>query len=259
MGREGQIRCVGRRLIFRFKRTNRSIRPHPAVPEGPSPHGCYVRTDTQAFVPRHTRPIDNLGFVTGRSRYVIGRGRANGDVEGSDDCDCKLEEYYVSDSHLSVRHLLRQMEDRRTDRSRGLQLPEWLQAFIGAAAECLEPESDEARAGYVCSCTDNGWQVTLFLGMTEIVGGADDGAHLPTGFRVDLDAIRKCFDRVDHDIWEGAPSGSDSNPVGVDRAAVIIDGVLQGQPLRLELALRPPEGVGPGLLRDAEGRCTPAE
>ncbi len=205
------------------------------------------------------RPVDSLGFVDGRSRYVIGRGRTDWGVEGNDDCDCKLEDYHVSDSHLSVRHLLRQMEDRRTDRSRGLQLPKWLQAFIGAAAEYLEPESDEARAGYVCSCTDDGWKVTLFLGMTETVGGADDGAHLPTGFRADVEAIRDCFDRVDHVIWEGAPSGSDSNPMGVDRAAIIIDGILQGQPLQLELALRPPNGIGPGLLMDADGHCTPTE
>ena len=180
-------------------------------------------------------------------------------VERSDDCDCNLEDDHVSDSHLSVRHLLRQLDEMRSDRSRGLQLPEWLEAFIVTAAEQFEPETESARAGYVCSWADDGWNVTLFLGMTEVVGGAADGANLPTGFRFDLEAIRDCFDRIDNVTWQGVPNGCGCNRSGVDEAAIIIDGMLHEQRLRLEVTLRPPSDVGPGLLMDADGRCTPAQ
>ncbi|MGD9853745.1 MAG: hypothetical protein AB7U20_02220 [Planctomycetaceae bacterium] len=165
----------------------------------------------------------------------------------------------MSDAHQSVRHLLRQLEERRTDRPRGLQLPEWLERFIEDVAEHFEPEIEAARAGYVCSCSDDGWRVTLFLGTIEVVGGPDDGANLPAGFRFDLEAVRSRFDRMDRIIWEAFPAGCQGNPSGVDDSRVAVEGVLNGQRIHLQVSLRPPANVGPGLLKNANGCFTRAE
>jgi hypothetical protein len=135
-------------------------------------------------------------------------------------------------------------------------MPAWLQAFVEQAAEHFEPEAQAARAGYVCSCTDNGWRIALFLGMVELVGGADDGAIVPTGFQFDVDAVRSLFDRTDRITWQAFPAGCLRNLGDVDDASLLIDGVLNEQPLQLIVTMRPPAGIGPGLLRDLNGHCT---
>lgn len=164
----------------------------------------------------------------------------------------------MSDVHLPVRHLLQQLDEGRYERLKGLQLPEWMETFIERAVDQFEPESEAARAGYVCSCGDDGWQVTLFLGMTELVGGADDGARVPTGFQFDLHTIGDCFDRVERVMWLALPAGCQSNSSDIDESSLVIDGIVKGQRVQLCVALRPPEEIGPGLLRDADGRYTPA-
>ncbi|MBX3438513.1 MAG: hypothetical protein KF861_13560 [Planctomycetaceae bacterium] len=164
----------------------------------------------------------------------------------------------MSEAYLSVRHLLRQLDERRSNRSRGLQLPRWLERFIEEAAAHFEPETDAARVGYFCSCVAGGWQVALFLGAIEIVGGPEDGASFPSGFHFDLEALRDQFDRVDQITWKGLPQGCAGNDSDIDEASVVVEGVVNGHGLQLQVMLRPPGTVGAGLLMDANGHVTPA-
>jgi hypothetical protein len=158
---------------------------------------------------------------------------------------------------LSIRHLIQQLAERPSGPAGGLQMPAWLQEFVEQAAEHFEPETPAARAGYICSCTQTGWRVVLFLGMIELVGGADDGAVVPTGFQFDVDAVHALFDRIDRMTWQALPAGCQRNPADADEASLMIDGVLNEQPLQLVVALRPPAEIGPGLLRNLNGHCTP--
>ena len=131
-------------------------------------------------------------------------------------------------------------------------MPNWLQAFVWNAAEHFDPLGSLARAGYVVSEEDGRWVVRLFLGETEVIGGAEDGAVIPTAFALDLDAVRREFERIDRFEWHGLPAGSAPEQLR-DDATVAVDGAVHGQDLRLLISLRPPNDMGPGLKRMADG------
>ncbi len=139
-------------------------------------------------------------------------------------------------------------------RPRGVQLPEWLETFIHEAAECFEPERESARAGYVCSCADDGWMVQMFLGRTELVGGSEDGANILTAFRFDLDLIRDSFDVIREITFNAVPNDDGAMFGSQGDSQVVIAGAVNGQAVTLEILLTPPVEMGPGLLEYLDGR-----
>lgn len=161
----------------------------------------------------------------------------------------------MSHSHLSIRHFLSQLDSLPNHRPRGLQLPDWLKAFIQEAADCFEPDRESARAGYVCSCINDGWMVQLFLGLTEVVGGPEDGANLPTGFRYDLETARHLFDEIRNVCWCENPDGYYQAGDLASEATAVISGQIGDQFVTLEVLHRPPADMGPGLLLHMDGRC----
>lgn len=156
---------------------------------------------------------------------------------------------------MPLRHLLTQLDSFARERPRKLQLPDWLKSFIQDAAECFEPERESARAGYVCSCFNDGWTVQLFLGLTEIVGGPEDGAKLPTGFQYDLETARDLFEEIERVCVHENPDSLDLTGRLTSEATAVISGSIEGQQVTLEILHRPPAGMGPGLLLHWDGRC----
>ncbi len=140
-------------------------------------------------------------------------------------------------------------------RPRGVQLPAWLETFIQESAECFEPQRESARAGYVCTCADDGWRVQMFLGMTELVGGSADGANILTAFGFDLERARDCFEAINEITWHAALADSEASIDGDSDARVVITGAVAGQAVSLEILLNPPTEMGPGLLKYLDGRC----
>ncbi len=161
----------------------------------------------------------------------------------------------MSHSHLSLRHFILQLDSNRSDGPRGVQLSEWLQSFIQEAAECFEPDRESARAGYVCSCVNDGWMVQLFLGLTEVVGGPEDGASIPAGFRFDLEAARSLFDEVGDVFLDGTSDKSSQTDDLMGETMAAIAGKVGGHSVTLEVLHRPPADMGPGLLQYTDGRC----
>lgn len=157
----------------------------------------------------------------------------------------------MSHAHLSVRHLLAQLEAGADRRNAGFSLPSWIQRFIQQAAAILEPTSESARAGFRCRVEELRWIVHLFLGRTELVGGPSDGASLLTGFAIDVELLRDCFEAVYRTSWYALPATS---PEEADNAALVIDGIVSGQVLRLIISLSPPAEIGPGMKRLRDGR-----
>lgn len=176
-------------------------------------------------------------------------------VDGTDRRTYNLKDTAVSHSHLSIRHFIQQLESNKTSRPRGVQLPEWLQLFIETAAECFEPAGESARAGYVCSCLADGWSVQLFLGMTEVVGGQEDGARIPTAFSFDVDRARSCFDEVHEVCLQRAIDVRQTTVNGGSNISAVFNGTVSGQILTLEILEQPPEEMGPAMLQFADGRC----
>jgi len=153
-------------------------------------------------------------------------------------------------SHLAVRHLIRELEIKGRP-ARRLNVPEWLKELLCEAADDFNPSSDTARAGYECRLTEQGWEASLFLGASEIVGGALDGKVQPTGFEFNLLALMRRFDRVDAMDWASGPNQDESAP---DRSRITLEGVACGEPLRLHVRANPTDGVEAGLRRHHDGR-----
>ncbi len=149
---------------------------------------------------------------------------------------------------MSIEELLVQMEQYRLRREQRDYRPEWLKVFVQQAAAVFEPLTNVGRVGYDCQFDERGWSVCMYLGTTEIVGGAKDGHIDHASFRIDLASVTKLFSSMNRFEWY---SLGDSAPLASNdkvRSLICIHGIVaQKHELRLELLAAPPDLVGPGL------------
>ena len=129
--------------------------------------------------------------------------------------------------------------------------PEWLAELTDCVAELFEPLRDVARVGYDCRPVEGRWQLDVFLGPSETIGGAQDGYQQVPSFRFDLRALFRCFDRVDNCQWLAAPSGEaargDQPALPPGFSQLQIEGETHGCPLAITVSSLPPEEIGVGL------------
>lgn len=88
--------------------------------------------------------------------------------------------------------------------------PDWITALASAISEHLVAASIPAPMGAhvrKSEDADDAWEVSLFYGKTEIVGGPKDGKQTDTPFWLDLAGLGRVFDRVDGLTWQAAPLG----------------------------------------------------
>ena len=149
---------------------------------------------------------------------------------------------------MSIEELLEQMEQYRLRREQRDYLPEWLKGFVHQAAGLFEPLTHVGRVGYDCQVDERGWTVSMYLGTTEIVGGAKDGRIDHAGFRIDLAQLHKLFSSVSRFEWYSVAESAERDDVGTIRSLISIHGsTLDAQEIRLELFAVPPQHVRPGL------------
>ncbi|HUG90416.1 MAG TPA: hypothetical protein VML55_06265 [Planctomycetaceae bacterium] len=169
----------------------------------------------------------------------------------------------MSHSHIPVRHLIRQLDTLRSGRKPRDRRPDWLVEFINAAADRFDPLAGVGRVGFESRAVEGRWEVVLYLGSTEVVGGAQDGESLPAAFSFDLLGLLRSFTQVQQLSWTARPRGGDEDggdggEGGADRrldARVTIEGFVGEQPLLLQVCSLPPEEAGPGFRQYANGRC----
>ncbi len=147
---------------------------------------------------------------------------------------------------MSIEELLVQMEQYRLRREQRDFRPEWLKLFVQQAAGVFEPLTHVGRVGYDCQFDERGWTVCMYLGTTEIVGGAKDGQIDHASFRIDLAAVSKLFTTVNRFEWYSLGDAGEnlSNKI---RSLICVHGMTEAHELRLELLAIPPDLVGPGL------------
>jgi hypothetical protein len=156
---------------------------------------------------------------------------------------------------MSIEDLLEQLERYRLRREQRDYRPEWLKSFIRSTAALFEPLSHAGRVGYDCQCDERGWTVCLYLGTTEIVGGARDGQIEHADFRIDLTRLSALFVRLDRFEWYSLAGGYGGSQAERIRSLVTVHGAVEGvsqdtngnHDVRLELLAIPPDFVGPGL------------
>lgn len=168
-------------------------------------------------------------------------------------------------SHLPVMHLIRQVEIRRANREARDMRPRWLQQLIDLAADLFDPVADVARVGYHCQLTESGWQIDMFLGQVEDVGGRDDGVQREISFHFDVAGALRLFDEVLGIRWSAWPGSAladeddedELEPEAPRDSSLCITGTVQGNPLKMQVFAIPPDNMGPGLRRFPNGDCSP--
>lgn len=160
----------------------------------------------------------------------------------------------MSHSHIPVKHLLKQLEVYRLNRQNRDIRPAWLTDLIGRLSELFDPADGVARVGFECRLTEEAWELLLFLGSTEIVGGADDGQTRLANFRLDLLALMDRFGEVKHVEWHAhpQPQNGESEP-----SILQIRGLIDKEPLKLLIFDAPPTGIGPGIRAHQNGDREP--
>ncbi|QDT37639.1 hypothetical protein [Stratiformator vulcanicus] len=155
-------------------------------------------------------------------------------------------------SHLTVNHLLAQVEEYRRRKAERDVRPEWLTAWINAAAELFEPTKGVGRVGFECNPTETGWDISLYLGMTEYIGGPDDGRISPASFDFNLQSLAELFEEVLSIEFEVLPEPREDE-VAPPYAAIAIQGIASEQPMSVRVLAVPPENAGPGFKRLPDG------
>lgn len=132
--------------------------------------------------------------------------------------------------------------------------PDWLLHAVDRLAQLFEPFSGVARVGYECLQGESGWEVALFLGEHELVGGADDGSLHAVNFRFNLQRLQREFDTLTGLYWNAFPNSHVCFAETADLSFLTVEGTIQGESLRLQIHAGPPECVGPAFKQYPNGR-----
>ncbi len=137
----------------------------------------------------------------------------------------------------------------RVDRpARTRLLPEWLKGWLQQVADLFEPFSGVARAGYECFQANGTWEISLFLGQNETLGGQHDGQLLPVNFRFDVAGLLHLFGELNVLRWNAFPDAFVFRDAGYPMESFLLaEGLVQGEGIRLQVQALPPEAIGSGL------------
>lgn len=163
----------------------------------------------------------------------------------------------MSHSHLALQHLFKKIDapDARTKRA---PRPAWLAEFVDQVAELFEPFTDMGRVGFECAAGEEQWEVGMYLGGTELVGGREDGRLRHIAFQFDLLRLPVLFDSVESFSWNVYPEGAVDPNSSIGRGSYIsVVGKRGDTALRLRVYGTAPEEVGPGLRQYSDGSWEP--
>lgn len=161
----------------------------------------------------------------------------------------------MSHSHLPLQHLLKKIETTGPRPRRDVR-PPWLTELIDEVAELFEPFTDVGRVGFECSLANARWDVSMYLGKTESVGGKDDGEVQHVDFQFDILKVQQQFSRIDSLRWNAFPGGREEAE-STECSFVSIDGLRGENALRLRIFCTPPVQAGPGLRHHSDGTWEP--
>ncbi len=157
-------------------------------------------------------------------------------------------------SHLPIRHLIRSVEERRKSGEGQPTLPSTLTTFVAGICELFEPFTGVARAGYECMYGEDRWEVAVFLGATEAVGGAADGSLVPANFRFDVLELVRRFDRITSLTWNAIPNGHAFLAESQMESFLTVEGSGAGHDLSMQVHAVAPEAIGPAMRQYVDGR-----
>ena len=115
--------------------------------------------------------------------------------------------------------------------------PKWIQELADATALQIIPVDSLAPIGCHFCLADGVWEITLFVGSTEVVGGSQDGQVHHARFNLDVQAVCRLFSTVGEISWQAHPLG-DGDELGPN---VAIEGEYAKHSVRLRILAFPPQ------------------
>ena len=161
----------------------------------------------------------------------------------------------MAHSHLVIRHLVQGLEARGRE-AIDIRIPEVIETFVHAVADLFEPFSGTARVGYECNFADGSFEISMFVGSREIVGGPYDGRQESQNFRFNLQGLFDRFDSIQSFLWNAIPH----SPMMDDGMSfIVVEGLVRGHVVRLQLHPTAPEEIGPAMREYTDGTVALAE
>ena len=155
----------------------------------------------------------------------------------------------MTHSHLPARHLIKQLETHGRP-PRDIR-PKWLAEMIEEVADLFDPFAEVGRVGFECHVDRNRWNVSMFLGSTERVGGRLDGRVQNIEFQFDVLRLSQLLVPIRRLEWTSFPgNGSEGE---YDCSYLAVDADYRDQPIRLRIFGTPPRAASPGLRQLADG------
>jgi hypothetical protein len=130
---------------------------------------------------------------------------------------------------------------------------DWLNTVLEAVEGCLEADSPMGPLGLRYREEEAFWEVWIYPTPVELVGGRHDGEVVVSGFSLDLEQLRECFDSVVALNWSALGLNYSEGP------HIGIEGVFEGREIYLQVLAYAPEGEEPGLKVDTTRRRRPEE
>lgn len=160
----------------------------------------------------------------------------------------------MAHSHLPIQHLMKQMENYSSEQKNINCRPSWLNSFVDEIAEIFNPIAEVGRVGFDCQFSEEFWEVGLFLGSTEIVGGQRDGQFIAASFQFDLLQLLDRFESVNRFHFNFLDQTKSETSNESPSAYITIEGHLADLELvRLNVYSLPPEEAGPGFRKSHDG------
>lgn len=133
-----------------------------------------------------------------------------------------------------------------TQMNSGKQPPSWLRWFGNDAARAITSEAGKCPIGchYFHDFENSVWEVSVFVGTTEIVGGPMDGTSFTTSLRLNISEVMNLFDEVDNVSWQSDAVADDDDLA----QHVSFEGTARGHKVWLRVLKESPEGTGPGQI-----------
>lgn len=159
----------------------------------------------------------------------------------------------MNHSHLTVQHLLQRAEKFQLERPLRNVRPDWVAELAEEVATLFTPLSGVARVGYECQLAEDRWEVCLFLGQAEFVGGAKDGEARHANFQFDVQRLQKYFTRIDRFTWNALPelAAWAEQPLSF----LLIEGAYEQEQICFKVFSVPPQDAGVGIRFHQDGRC----
>tara|TARA_R110002095_G_scaffold40574_6_gene37440 strand:+ start:5028 stop:5492 length:465 start_codon:yes stop_codon:yes gene_type:complete len=150
---------------------------------------------------------------------------------------------------------MKQMENFSPEQINKNCRPAWLSGFVDEVADIFNPTDEVGRVGFDCQFSEECWEVGLFLGSTEIVGGQRDGQFIAANFQFDLLQLLDRFETVNRFHFNFLEPSASADTSGSASAYITIEGYLADlEVVRLNVYATPPVEAGPGFRKSHDGK-----